>query len=150
MIIRVFFAAAFFAALAFMPPITEAALYQRYLNGACTDPTVCNINFPVVPAGKTLQITNVSCYWRVFGSPNVGIYAEQLLLIAANGTTILSAVTLQPELVSTLVGGRSVYSSNQTILAFAAAGQRFRAWSLLDGSTTHAQFACHISGQLLP
>ena len=127
----------------------QAALYQRYQNGACASNLNCFITFPLIPAGKTLQVTNVSCYLRVIEITE--IFAQQLLVIASNGTTIISAVTLEPRIIDTFSGSpsKTVYSANHTILAFATAGQRFRASSQLRYGNND-QFSCHISGHMTP
>lgn len=124
----------------------QAARFQQYLNGACAG-LVCKINFLVVPAGKVLDVTNFSCYLRVSDSSE--IYALQLLVIGPGGG-ILNAVTADLNFVDLISSGTQyVYQSNDTIFAFATAGQRFQAYAQLKAGT-FSQFACHISGQLLP
>ncbi|MCI0423751.1 MAG: hypothetical protein L0Y50_04395 [Beijerinckiaceae bacterium] len=125
----------------------QAASFQQYLTGTCAG-QVCNINFMVVPAGKTLNVTNFSCYLRV--SSTADIYALQLLVAGPAGG-IQNAVTASLQRVD-FVGpapGQDVFQSNDTIFAFATAGQRFRANAQIRNGT-FSQFACHISGQLLP
>jgi hypothetical protein len=126
----------------------NATKYQKYLNGQCDiDVHDCVINFPNVPAGKALDISNVSCYLR--GPPPFGIYSMQLLQILRNGT-IGNAVTLVPAFIDSVGSGptlEEVYSANHVIFAFATAGQHFQAVAQIRGLTP-SQFACHISGQL--
>ena len=128
----------------------QAARFQQYLNGACVG-LVCTINFSVVPAGKTLDVSNFSCYLRVSGvdSGKSDVFALQLLQIKAGGG-IGNAVTADLQFVDSITTpSERVYQSNNTIFAFATAGQRFRAYAELKAGT-FSQFACHISGQLLP
>ena len=136
----------------------EAARFQKYLNAtSCPDtigPSLCNISFAIVPAGKTLDITDVSCYLRMEDSGASMLYAMQLLQISAGGG-ILNAVTLNPKITDsgTPTGQNfsSIWASNDEIFAFATAGQRFRAVAQLGNTSGKiTQFACHISGQLLP
>ena len=126
--------------------VAHAAPYQKYLNGSCGQ-LVCSINFPVVPVGNRLEISNVSCYLRT--QSDSGLYAAQLLVVA--GANFPSAVTLVPYLVDTVGATPSaqIWSANHSIFAFATAGQKFRAYvELLHGNIY--QWACHISGQMVP
>jgi len=133
----------------------EAARFQKYLNAtSCLSNALCNIDFANVAAGKTQEITNVSCYLRMEDSGASMLYAMQLLQISAGGG-ILNAVTLNPQITDsgTPPGQNfsSIWASNDEIFAFAAAGQHFRATAQLgNASGKIIQFACHISGQLLP
>jgi hypothetical protein len=133
----------------------EAARFQKYLNAtSCPGSGLCNVDFANVPAGKTLDISNVSCYLRMEDSGAAGLYAMQLLQIGAGGG-ILNAVTLDPQITDsgTPTGQNfsSIWAANHTIYAFATAGQHFRATAqLMNVSGRITQFACHISGQLLP
>ena len=134
------------AAFISLSSAAQAGRFQQYLNGACGGINVCTINFAAVPAGKTLDVSNFSCYLRVSGAADV--YALQLLQIRAGGS-IGNAVTADLHQVDTIVGppAQRVYQSNDTVFAFATAGQRFRAYAELRAGT-FSQFACHISGQL--
>jgi hypothetical protein len=121
----------------------EAAPFQRYLNGVCNS-LVCTIDFPVVQAGKRLDITSSSCYLRATNDRD--LLAMQLLVMEDTATR--SAVTLNPSLSESLVTSQeTVFSTNDSIFAFANAGQRFRAYAELKKGI-FKQFACHISGQL--
>lgn len=131
-----------------LPGDAEAARYQKYLNGNCPN-TICTINFPIVPAGKTLVLTNVSCYVRLNGT-DAELYAQQLLQVGAGGGVGV-AVTLASGFRQTIdaLPNQVVLSSNHAIDVFATAGQRFQAYAEVRRGT-FSQFACHISGQLLP
>lgn len=135
--------------------VAEASRFQKYLNAtSCPGPGLCNIDFAKVPAGKTQDITNVSCYLRMEDSGAATLYAMQLLQISAAGV-VLNAVTLTPEITDsgTPTGQNfsSIWASNDEIFAFAEARQHFRAIAQLgNASGKITQFACHISGQLLP
>lgn len=125
---------------------SQAAPYQKYLNGTRPNP-ICNIDFPVVPAGKTLTITNVSCYIRQTNAAD--FYASQLLVIGTGGG-ITHAVTLNNNRTEFISGSNEeVRQSNDQILAFARAGQRFRAY-VERRNGAFSQVACHISGELTP
>jgi hypothetical protein len=123
----------------------EAAPYQRYQNGTCAvGPTICNIDFPVVPANRRLIVTSVSCYLRT--SSDRDLYAMQLLVVVPGG--LGSAVTIVPQTVDSISAtGDLVWSANHTVVAFANAGSRMRAYTELKAGSIR-QFACHISGDL--
>jgi hypothetical protein len=122
----------------------EAAPFQQYRNAVCTASLICSIDFPVVQAGKRLEISNVSCYLRTSGT--VEVFAMQFLV--NEGATTKSALSLAPSFVDTTgVPFESVFSTNQSVFVFANAGQRLRAYVELKKGT-FSQFACHISGQL--
>jgi hypothetical protein len=144
------FAALSFGAIAALSSGAEAANFQKYLNGVCGPVAVCTIDFPVVPAGKTLEISDASCYLRT--SDDANFYAMQILVM--KGTTVASALTLGPftRLFGQLASPSesvNVYQVNNPIFAFATAGQRFQAYTEIRGGQ-YKQFACHISGQLKP
>jgi hypothetical protein len=121
----------------------EAVPFQQYKNGACTSSLTCTVEFNLVPGGRRLDVTNVSCYLRAGGT--VELLAMQLLVTEGGATR--SAVTLVPAFVDTTgTQDEWVYSANATIFAFAKAGQRFLAYAELKKGT-FSQFACHISGQ---
>lgn len=127
--------------------IAEAANFQQYLNGSCSG-LICRINFTLVPVGERLEISNTSCYVR---TANADFRALQLLVNAGSGVTA-SAVTLAPAEVGSfnvLTTQYHVYQSNDQIFAFAKAGQRFQAYAELATGSIE-QFACHISGHMLP
>jgi hypothetical protein len=131
--------------LAWLPfsSAAEAAPFQQYRNGVCAA-SICNIDFVVVPAGRRLDISNVSCYLRASGDRDIS--AMQLLVM--QGAATRSAVSLVPEHVDDMGSPfQSVYSANHTIFTYATAGQRFRAYTELKKGT-FSQFACHISGQI--
>ena len=135
----------------------QAADYQRYLNGTCAVNAVCNIDFPNVPAGKTLTVSNLSCYLRFIADRT--IYGAQLLLVNNGTGAIAMAVTpslyAQNGVATSGTTIENVYVSNDTIKAVAVQGQHFRAYAEVHASSTGAvatvsQYACHISGTLLP
>jgi hypothetical protein len=128
----------------------EAAKFQQYKNGVCGPVAVCTIDFGVVPAGKTLEISDASCYLRTTEDAN--FFAMQLLVM--NGATTTSALTLGPftRLFGQLAApgdSVNVYQVNSPVYAFATAGQRFRGYAEIRGGQ-YRQFACHVSGQLTP
>jgi hypothetical protein len=127
----------------------EAAKFQRYLNGACGPVAACSIDFGPVPAGKTLEITDASCYLRTTSDAN--FYAMQLLVM--RGATVTSALTMGPmtRFFSEVAPGEftNVYQMNNPVYIFANAGQRIAAYTEIRGGQ-YRQFACHISGQLTP
>jgi hypothetical protein len=92
-------------------------------------------------------VNDVSCYVRLATvSGNFDLRAVQLLVLGANPTNVLSAVTLVPS----LVGRHSPevnFASNHTILAFANAQERFQAYVEIKAGT-FSQVACHISGDM--
>ncbi len=66
-----------------------SAPFQRYQNTECTGGPDCTIDFPVVAAGKRLDIFSTSCYTRFTGfSSDTDIAALQLLVINSKGTII--------------------------------------------------------------
>jgi len=131
----------------------QAADYQKYQNGACVAGSLCNINFPVVPAGKTLRLSNLSCYLR-FNVVN-DLYGAQLLLLNASGGVIMAVTPQFAKLGTVTVNANSEYVlvSNETIRVMSVAGQRFRAFvevrNCVSGTAgTVSQYACHISGDV--
>lgn len=48
--------------------VVHAKSFQQYLNGNCPD-KICTISFQKVPKGKTLTVSNVSCYLRIDSTP---------------------------------------------------------------------------------
>lgn len=131
---------------AFQVPDAQARPFQEYKNGNCSG-EACVINFLLVPQGKRLTISNVSCYLRT-ADPAV-LYAMKLLVVIARNGAIRTAVTLMPDSTDSLADAE-VFSANETIYAFATAGQRFRATAEIREGGSFQQFACHISGQLTP
>lgn len=132
---------------------SQAADYQRYQNGACAAASLCNINYPVVPAGRTLRLSNLSCYLRFSNLSR--IYGAQLLLLNASGVVIM-AVTPRLAQQGQITVGNNVelaFASNDNIKVVATAGQRFRAYVDIRVNSggaigTVSQYACHISGDL--
>jgi hypothetical protein len=126
---------------------TAVTHFQQYRNGVCErEAGFCGIPFNTVPAGKTLEITNTSCYVRGDGPMN--IYSLQLEQRGPSGNAG-TAVTLVPFHIDTLSNGEEVFQSNDQVLVRATAGQHFYA-HLQKRSGIVLQFACHISGRMLP
>ena len=143
-------AAALLVLAAFAAP-ASATPFQQYLKGECVGFT-CAATFAVVPAGRRLEIDNVSCYVRIKGTAAVEgqIRALQLLVLGSN-LSAFHAVTLVPKFVGggTVAGAREgVYSANHSIFAFASGTQRFQAYVDL-GLGVLSQFDCHISGDMV-
>lgn len=120
--------------------------FQQYQNGTCSG-TLCRINFWKVQPGWRLEIENVSCYVRVKYGPNTFpiVRAAQMLVVGANLTTVLNAVTLAPASLGQN-DTEKIYSANHAISAFASPGQRFQAYVEIDRGS-FSQVACHISGE---
>jgi hypothetical protein len=127
----------------------SAKPFQQYLNGNCTG-SLCKINFAAVPAGQRLIVSNISCYMRLKQVPPSGfnpeIRASQMLVVGANLTTVVNAITLVPESIGR-TDDELVYSANHAVSAFANQNQRFQAYLELNRGS-FSQFACHISGDL--
>ncbi len=121
--------------------------FQRYLNSDCSTGTDCTIDFPVVAAGKRMDIFSTSCYTRFTGfASDVDIAALQLLVVNPKGT-ILNAVTLKNVLQDSN-GTYSAFAASETIVAFAGPGARFQAFMRYTKGKLE-QFACHISGAIV-
>jgi hypothetical protein len=123
----------------------EAQPIQQYKNGACTSSKICTIDFLTTPTGKRIEVTNVSCYLRVTGSSE--LHAMQFLV--AQGSSIVSAFTVEPRLIGGAPGTSYVYAANHPVFAYATAGRRLQAYVELKQGA-FSQFACHISGQMVP
>jgi len=141
---------------AFLVP-AQAAEYQRYQNGACAAGSICNIDFPNVPAGKVLTISNLSCYLRLPSTSD--LYGAQLLLIQNSTGAVVFALTASLFRQNTVRISPTVdeetWVSNDAIRAVARPGQHFRAYAEARSSSSGAiatisQYACHISGTLTP
>lgn len=137
-----------FAGLALQAPDAHAAAYQVYLNSTCGTSLICVIDFPDVPLGKRLTISNVSCYLR-FDS-DASIYGLQLLQMTKGGS-IGMAVTLVPQQIGITADGTAfdkVAAANHVITAFASSGEHFRIYAQITKGASYEQLACHISGQI--
>jgi hypothetical protein len=124
-------------------PAAEPLPYQLYKNGSCTAAKICSIDFPAVPAGRSLEISNVSCYLRVDGASVLN--AMQFLLM--EGAAVKSALTVEPRLIGGSAATSLVYAANHHVLMFVSAGRRLQAYADLTQGT-YSQFACHISGRM--
>lgn len=135
--------------LAFSGSMANAATsvpYQRSDIGNCGLVLTCTIDFPVVPAGKRLEITNTSCY--VFTTFNSRFYALQLLVVTPGGVN-LNAVTPSARFTDLdFDSNYRHYTANSKIFAFATGGQHFQAFAQLSAGTFRA-LVCHISGRLI-
>ena len=137
------------------PAAAQAADYQVYRDAVCTPNAQCGINFPPVPAGKTLRIDHVSCYVRFLDVNEVS--AAQLVVVNSAGARVFATtLNLQfqddPEIGAT---SQRVYASNDSIRAVARPTQFFRAYAQVhNGDTgnvaTILQLSCGISGTITP
>ena len=113
----------------------------------------CAINFPVVPAGKTVRIDNFSCYLSIPTSLSVG--ALQLVVVNSNGSRVFATTPNLDFQDDVKIGAttQDVYTSNHTIRAVARPGQFFRAYvnAYNDNGTLGRvlQFSCGISGTIV-
>ena len=143
------------------PTAAQAEVYQKYLSRNCNEVFLvgCILGFPSVPAGKTLTITNLSCYLRT--SAKASIYGAQLWVSEGTADNVLFAMTPSLQFLNKVASNPAnvtignVYVSNDTILAVAKAGQFFVAYADARNLTTGEivnipQYACHISGQITP
>jgi hypothetical protein len=127
-----------------------AAPFQQYANGVC-HPAVplCEIAFATVPAGKRLEIDNVSCYLRVNGGHEINsmyVYADEKLFFLAP-----EAVAVRDGLsggAAAITSKTTSYAANHSIFAYANAGDHFATGIMLTNGVI-GQFACHIGGQLV-
>ena len=131
----------------------QAADYQHYRDGVCPSSGQCVIDFPVVPAGKTVRLDNLSCYLRFASGLSVG--AAQLVLVNANGSrSFATTPNLRTQDIAQIGANEQyVFVSNDTIRAAARPGQRFRAYAQVynEAGTLGrvVQFSCGISGTVL-
>jgi hypothetical protein len=126
----------------------SSAPYQQYRIGACGTASTCNLVFTTVPAGKTAQIENVSCYGRTAYGPE--LKKLQLQVLSSSGAVLVS-VALPP---APYILGSSNPSTaqtlsvlNQPVTLYATGGQKFR----VSAELTKGRFAelnCHISGKI--
>lgn len=144
-------------ALASRPAGAVAAPFQQYANASCAVArTYCAVDFASVPAGKRLEIDDVSCHLRMTGAHEISLMA---LTINGNETSIAGhIVVLAPEFVGGI--GRisagaapkgsleTIYAASHSIFAYASEGEHFRAAVEFTAGGV-GQFACHISGQML-
>ena len=138
------------------PSGAEAARFQQTLAGACGASAVCKLDSPVVAAGKTVEVTNVSCHLRL-KDPGVPV-RHQLQVVQSNGVTVALAVSLQPFFIGRdeSIPVRSTYVSNHSVLATAIQNQRFRVTTTVAPPIVSPslgfffEFSCHISGTQTP
>jgi hypothetical protein len=124
-----------------------AAPYQQYKVGACGTSTSCTITFTAVPAGKTAELTNVSCHASYnFGADLKKVQLQQLS--ASNVAGVSVALMAAPNLIGVgtpAATGVGVVSTPVTL--YATGGQKFRVRAeLLSGA--FKEFSCHISGKI--
>jgi hypothetical protein len=126
---------------------STAAPYQQSKTGACGASSTCQIVFPAVPAGKTVELTNVSCY--VSMSAGAGIKKLQLQQVFANNTAGVSAtLVVAPMLVAFGTSAQAdIGMTNAPVTLYATGGQKFRARADLVGGT-FKEFSCHIAGRI--
>jgi len=125
--------------------------YQQYVfTQSCSVP--CVINFAKVPAGKRLDVTNVSCLlrWNAVANP---MYVDNMQLLVVNTNTLVSASNLAPIPTHTMnpqvANSHLTFSANHAVSVFAAAQRNFRAVADTTGGAAANFFACHISGQMV-
>ena len=140
-------------------PQSHAEIYQEYRDGVCAANAECDIDFPEVPAGKILRVSNLSCYLRTprSGSGQSGVVAAQLVVMRVSDGKRILAITpsLAVQENNVTVGSltEQVHVSNDIIDAVAKPGQRVRTYAIVnknsDGTRgTVSQLSCHISGTL--
>ncbi len=125
----------------------SASPYQQSKAGVCGSASSCTITFNAVPAGKTAELTNVSCYASyTFAADMKKMQLQQLSSGGTAGVSVallaapylLGAGTAQAAGVSTVSGPVTLYATG---------GQKFRVRAdLLSGS--FKEFSCHISGKI--
>lgn len=133
----------------------QAADYQKYVYSGCGLEAPCLIDFPNVPAGKVLTLSNLSCYLRFY--EGYSLFATQLWVVNNNTGDIVMAVTPSLQYQTTTYNSEGVrhkvYVSNDTIHVFAKPGQHFRAYAEIrdvGGANSPELFACGISGKITP
>jgi hypothetical protein len=152
---------AWFAALAALmfaiPAHAETRTpYQEYAfaqNSTCSGNPVCRLNFPRVPAGARLELSNASCYVKLKGANGDSAFVKviQLLVLKADNT-LVTASNMAPYLTGRGVEGGSVwrtFSFNHPIRAFAPAGRHFQAYVEQNEVASFDFVACHISGDMV-
>ncbi len=134
----------------------RAGDYQIYKDGVCFPNSQCGIDFANVPAGKTVTLSNFSCYVRYPSNNSLG--AVQLVLVRNSDGSRAFALTAGVSYPNTSVnvgtGTNSlVVMTNDTIKAVGHFGQHFKTYVQVqkdsDGSVgTVSQFSCSISGTI--
>jgi catabolite regulation protein CreA len=136
-----------FVSIALASGAAMAAPYQQYKVGACGSSSTCTITFVAVPAGKTAELNNVSCY--VSMTAGAGIKKLQLQQVLANSAVAVS-VTLAPA-PFLIAFGTSAQADlemvNTPVTLYATGGQKFRVRANLV-SGTFKEFFCHVSGKI--
>ncbi len=124
-----------------------AAPYQQYKVGVCGTAATCTITFNPVPSGKTVELTNVSCF--VSMSAGAGIKRLQLQQALANNSTPISvALPPAPYLVAFGTPAQADLGVvNLPVTLSATGGQKFRTRAEIVGGT-FKEFSCHISGRI--
>ena len=125
--------------------------YQIYINASsvCSiSSTGCAVSFPEVPYPKRLEITNVSCYFKLSNSPTISrILFVQLLSRLSYNHGITSANTLVPQSVNSTAAHR-ILSSNDQIL-FQVNGAQYPQVLLQISQGYILAIACSISGEMI-
>lgn len=148
------------SALLLAPAFAEAAVYQVYKDSFrddanCPSNAECGINYDRVKAGKTLKITNVSCYLR--HAESVGLAALQLV-VQNNDSGNTRDYALTPNLqlqtkVAMSDGNQFVWAADDIVNVTVKAGQRIRIYAQVrkgsDGSLGSVlQLSCGIAGKI--
>jgi hypothetical protein len=133
-----------FAVLAAGSITASAAGYQQYKVGNCPSTAACNVDFPVIPAGKTTTLSNVSCLIRP--TLPASLNRIQLQQILANGRAgVIVTLVAAPTLIGDPGNIPNVFFVNNPVTIFATGGQKFRVRSVLTGGG-YSEISCHIGG----
>lgn len=117
------------------PPALPATVYQQSNAGSCSA-SKCTVTFRKVPAGKTLQTTNLSCFVIATGASGIPAYASLQV-----GNAIVSFMPLDP---STTDGTDGFASGALAGNAFIEAGKAPSV--VITGAVQSA--TCTLSGRL--
>jgi hypothetical protein len=125
--------------------VAAAAPFQEYVSVVCNaDSEFCEMAFTRPPAGKRLEMDNVSCYLR--GAVDLGLSDMYLAIHNAENAWQLT-IHLAPELVAESAE-TAVFAANHSLFAYANSGYRIYA-SAIGKPDAFRQFACHVSGRLV-
>jgi hypothetical protein len=128
----------------------EAAPYQQYKVGVCGTSATCTITFPNVPSGKTVELTNVSCY--VGMGDLLGIRKIQLQQVSSSNAlgTAVSLIAAPYIIAAGRPDQQSVGIVNTPVTLYAKGGEKFRIVATLPTGSRFREMSCHVSGKLTP